>query len=299
MLRIHFTSEDLLRTTVSPRNPLWDVVLGFHRHRLDRRHPAVAVLLALSPAPDLLTPDEGTAGLDEGLQALQRTPPARIRAELARLGPLPSWTAPLARGEQQAVDRLAAMLRFLHNALVAPHASAIGESVTADRARRARDLVDGGVHGLLANLGPYACWDQPVLSVEHPESRDLHLNGRGLRLVPSFFCRRPRTLTDPDLPPVLVHPISTADRWVGAAPGGLNALLGPTRSAVLLSARSSASTTELARRVGTSPASVSRHTGVLRAAGLLRTARQGARTVHSLTRLGESLVGGRAADRAP
>ncbi|MEV0678760.1 winged helix-turn-helix domain-containing protein [Actinosynnema sp. NPDC050436] len=313
MLRVIFTTDDLVRTTVAPSaDPLWEVVLGgcrlrdrdrpsaFHewalevRATLDSRSPAVRVLHLLAPAPDLLTPPEAADGLEEGLAALRATPGSRVRAELRRFGPMPEWMKPLCNGDRRALGVLADMIRQLHSRLVAPYSEVIRESVNADRARRARDLVDGGVHGLLAGLGPYARWQPPVLEVDHPQDRELLLRGRGLRLVPSYFGRgRPCTLDDPAAPPVLVYPLEDTDRWRGAETRSLDALLGPTRSAVLECARTGAGTTELARRVGTSPASVSRHTGVLRAAGLLRTSRYGTQTVHSLTVLGESLLAGR------
>ncbi|MFC6094185.1 ArsR/SmtB family transcription factor [Saccharothrix lopnurensis] len=311
MLRIHFTIDDLVRTTVAPTaDPLWEVVLAgdrlrdhvqprvFHdwvnavRKRLDRRDPAPRLLHVLAPVSDLLTPPESADGLEAGLAALRATPPHRLAAELGRLGPLPAWVDPLLGGPRGPAV-LADVVRHLYSVLVEPHAEVVRESVNADRARRARDLVDAGVPGLLAGLRPHARWDGSVLEVDSPQDRDLHPRGRGLRLVPSYFARRPGTPADPDLPPVLVYPISDADRWTGAAPGGLDELLGPTRSAVLECARTGAGTTELARRVGTSPASVSRHTGVLRGAGLIRTTRHGTRTVHSLTTLGEALVTGR------
>ncbi|MCS7483324.1 ArsR/SmtB family transcription factor [Umezawaea endophytica] len=300
-----------MRTTVAPTaDPLWEVVLAgcrlrdrVHpplfrgwvnavRKRFDRRDPAPHLLHVLAPVPDLLTPPESADGLEAGLEALRATPPHRLTAELERLRPLPAWVDPLLDGARGPTV-LAEVLRHLHSVLVEPHAEVVRESVNADRARRARDLVDAGVHGLLAGLRPHARWNGSVLEVDFPQHRDLRLRGRGLRLVPSYFGRLPGTFTDPDLPPVLVYPILDADRWTGTAPSGLDELLGTTRHAVLECARIGAGTIELARRVGTSPASVSRHTGVLRGAGLLRTTRHGARTVHSLTTLGEALVNGR------
>lgn len=311
MLRLHFTTDDLVRTTVAPTaDPLWEVVLAGHRlrdrvhppvfhgwldavrNRLDRRDPAPRLLHLLAPVSELLVPPESAGGLEAGLAALCATPPHRLAAVLDRLRPLPAWADPLLSGPRGPTV-LADLLRHLHSVLVEPHAEAVQESVTADRARRARDLVDAGVNGLLAGLRPHARWDGSTLEVDTPHDLDLHLRGRGLRLVPSYFGRLPGTLTDPELPPVLVYPISDADRWTATAPSGLDELLGPTRRAVLECARTGTGTTELARRVGTSPASVSRHTGVLRGAGLLRTTRHGARTVHSLTTLGEALVSGR------
>ncbi|MFI9012064.1 ArsR/SmtB family transcription factor [Actinosynnema sp. NPDC053489] len=311
MLRIHFTIDDLVRTTVAPTaDPLWEVLLAGERLRdrvhppvfrgwvnavrrtLDRHDPAPRLLHLLAPAPHLLTPPESADGLEAGLAALRATSPHRLAAELERLGPLPAWVHRVLGGPRGPAV-LADVLRHLHSVLVEPHAEVVRESVNADRARRARDLVDAGVHGLLAGLRPHARWDGSVLEVDSPHDRDVSLRGRGLRLVPTYFGVRPGTRLGPDRPPVLVHPISDADRWTGAEPGALDELLGPTRRAVLECARTGAGTTELAHRVGTSPASVSRHTGVLRGAGLLRTTRHGARTVHSLTTLGEALVTGR------
>ncbi|QFZ21496.1 ArsR/SmtB family transcription factor [Saccharothrix syringae] len=312
MLRIFFTTEDLVCTTVAPTSdPLWDVLLASRRlaerdqspvfakwsyavrRAIDHRDPALRLLHVLRPCPDFLLPAESARGLEAGLAAVRATPRHRVRAELACLAPLPGWVEPLARGDDAALGAVADMLRRLHSVLVEPFADVIRESVNADRARRARDLVDDGVHGLLAGLGGGAHWRPPVLEVDHPVDREVRLGGRGLRLVPSYFARhRPGALTDPSLPPVLVHPIDDTDRWAGSVPKSLDALLGPTRSAVLECARTGVGTVELARRVGTSPASVSRHTCVLRDAGLLRTTRYGKRAVHSLTELGESLLEG-------
>ncbi|MFG2311523.1 winged helix-turn-helix domain-containing protein [Streptomyces sp. NPDC048566] len=49
----------------------------------------------------------------------------------------------------------------------------------------------------------------------------------------------------------------------------------------------------LADRAGVSAATASEHAGVLRAAGLITTVRDGSRVVHALTPLGEALLGGR------
>jgi len=315
VLHIHFTDEDLARTVVAPTaDPLWELVLSRFRlsehnpafqpwsravrGRIGRHGPAVRALQVLTPEgpyfPDQLTPPEGADGLEAGLAAIRATPAERVAAEFACMGRLPKWAAPLARGDAATVEVLVKALRALHGILVAPFFEVIQESVDADRARRARDLLNGGVHGLLSGFTPFARWEPPVLEIDYPVSRDLHLAGRGIRLVPSYFCHgRAISLADSKLPPVLVYPISDTDRWTGVAADGLEALLGATRSAVLTGARAGAGTTELARRVGTSAASVSRHTAVLRAAGLLRTARHGTRTEHSLTPLGESLIAGR------
>jgi DNA-binding transcriptional ArsR family regulator len=162
----------------------------------------------------------------------------------------------------------------------------------ADRAYRARTLLDGGVHGLLSSLRPLMQWRPPVLEVQYPVHRDLHLDGRGLRLGPSYFCRSlPVALADPDLPPTLVYPVHHDDGWRHQPAGSaLTALLGATRYAVLAAIGHGASTTELAGRLGVAPSSVSRHTSALRQAGILTTHRHGPSVLHTITPVGAALL---------
>ncbi len=50
-----------------------------------------------------------------------------------------------------------------------------------------------------------------VLQVLDLNDRDLYLDGRGIELQPSAFCRQvPTKLRDPELKPVLVYPIQHA-----------------------------------------------------------------------------------------
>ncbi|UUU32420.1 helix-turn-helix domain-containing protein [Streptomyces sp. CA-210063] len=129
---------------------------------------------------------------------------------------------------------------------------------------------------------------------------DLYLGGRGLRIIPSFFCwPGPIVLKDGSLPPVLVHPVTHDPRWLApappAAPGthqALAALLGRARAAVLEEVAEGRTTSELAGRVGLSPATVSHHVAVLRESGLLTSRRIGGAVLHTLTGLGADLLEG-------
>lgn len=317
MLRIHFTSEDLARTRIAAGvNPFWEMV--FSRYRLAERHrPAalkpwldrvravprgmrsgVAVLSALTPLgpyfPDFVTPPEGLAGLDAGAEAILRTPRRRVEHELGRLAawsPVPSWTRRLADGEDETRTRVVAALRSYHATAIAPHADLIEARVTAERARRQRDLAGGGAEGVLRGMAPLMRWSPPVLELPYPVERDLHLHGRGLVLVPSYFCRRRAVaLANPDLPPTLAYPIDQTSYWQAATGTALADLLGVTRATVLTSIETGATTTTLARRVLTSPGSASRHTQVLREAGLIATNRRGTAVWHTLTPLGAALL---------
>lgn len=191
------------------------------------------------------------------------------------------------------------VLRSYHRAAIVPYWPQIQARVEADRAVRGRALLDGGAAELLGSLPPVLRWRAPILEADYPVDRELHLNGRGLLLQPSFFCRgTPVVYRDPSLPPVLVYPVGhTPDPAFGETGGAslapsLGKLVGHTRSAVLQAIRFGCTTSELARRAGVSLASASQHAAVLREAGLVLTLRHGNAVLHTLTPLGAALLRG-------
>ncbi|WP_233219680.1 helix-turn-helix transcriptional regulator [Micromonospora sp. RP3T] len=324
MLKIIFSSEDILRTRVAPAaDPLWELVLSLHLLQGRGRDPmmttwrrAVAqglradnsaehyrLLLALNPPrgyfPDFLTPSASKDGIEAGLEAVRGTPRGMLRRDLTMLAaetPLPSSATALARGEPEVLQNLTDTMARYQSLAVTPYWARVQAAVEADRARRARAMLDGGAEGLLASLRPAMRWGGGVLEVlDYPDSRELHLDGRGLLLVPSFFCSRtPVALVDPTLPPVLVYPV---DRLGGLTPGNgagqseaLAALLGRTRAAVLQVADEGCTTGEMARRLRISAAAASQHTTVLRNAGLLVSHRDRNTVLHTLTPLGRAVL---------
>jgi DNA-binding transcriptional ArsR family regulator len=324
VLRIHFTEDDLARTSVANTpDPFWEVLFSSfrfrdvdqrpelaawaHQVRTDRGRaarlgPGIRLLSALGPKgpyiPDFLTPAEGRDGLDAGLEAIMSTPRTRLRSELGRLaqrGPLPDWVRPLSEGDVGFLRRLTTELSTYHDSAIAPFQDLMQRGVDADRARRAPIVAEHGIEGLFASMRSGVRWRSPVLEVEYRTDKDLYLNGRGLRIVPSFFSRGTAdSLADTSLTPILIFPIEQDGQWAELTPAGgrrsLDALMGETRAAVLDAVGTGATTTELARRLGTSLASISRHTGVLRNAGLITTHRHGAAVVHALTPLGVALL---------
>ncbi|MFU8870555.1 winged helix-turn-helix domain-containing protein [Micromonospora sp. SL4-19] len=333
MLKVIFSSEDILRTRVaSAADPVWELVLSLHLLQGRRHDPLLTewrrtvartlrmesenaaerfrLLLALNPPrgyfPDFLTPYASKEGFEAGLEAVRGMPVGLLRRDLTRLAgenALPGSAAALARGEPEVLHHLTDSMARYHSLAVTPFWSRIQAAVEADRARRARAMLDGGAEGLLASFRPSMRWADGVLEVlDYPDSRDLHLDGRGLLLVPSFFCARtPVALLDPALPPVLVYPV---DRLGGleAKPGSgtgrgqdggrdaVAALLGRTRAAVLEAADDGCTTSELARRLRISAAAASQHTTVLRNAGLLVSHRDRNRVLHTLTPLGRAVL---------
>jgi DNA-binding transcriptional ArsR family regulator len=325
VLRIHFTPHDLQRVRIARQpDPLWELVCSVCRlqtrqgpldfgvwrrtaqHHLRADRPATAalpLLRTLIPAagyiPDFLTPVPAGGELSAALDLVRGTPRDRLATELARLAgnrPGAPAAADTAAG-RGGLRPLTTALAAYHRAAVAPYWSHIRAAVGHDVALRARALMEGGTQALLNGLRPMAEWKAPVLEVDYPVDRDLHLGGRGLLLVPSYFCwRRPTGLADPDLPPVLVYPIAKdpldAVSGPDAARGGLARLLGRTRAAVLdeVARADGRTTSEVATAVNVSLPSVSYQIGVLRDSGLIATRRAGRYALHTVTPLGLRLL---------
>ena len=225
VLRIHFTDEDLARTRIAAGpDPMWETVLSlfrvrwsdapliFNRWRADAAtrydRSALRILMTLVPPgnfADFLTPADGGLGLDAGIEAVLSTPRSRLRGNVESLGngrmALPSWARLLAAGDVPTLKHVGRAVRAHHDAVIAPYWSDARAHVEADRAKRARAFVQGGCEAMLNSFRPMMRWEPPILEVDFSVDRELHLNGRGLLMIPSYFSwNSPDTLMDPDLP---------------------------------------------------------------------------------------------------
>ncbi|MFI1932231.1 MarR family transcriptional regulator [Streptomyces sp. NPDC020330] len=328
MLRIHFSEVDLARTRLAAGpDPLWEIAASLHRlqsrkgrwayagwHRAAReqlREKGLerlvrGVLLPLYPRaayfPDFLTPAQGAGGMAAGMESVLATTPHRVLQEMGILDRTigaPSWAGKLAGLEAR--KEFVGMLRAYYESVVVPHTEQVQARIEAERAARCRALLDGGVEGMLAGLGPLLRWRPPVLEVTYPkqaEDRDLYLSGRGLTLVPSYFnWGEPVAFADPELPPVLwyslLHESDASDSSGGSAdaPGQpLTTLLGRARAIALCAVSAGATTGEIARAAGVSASSASRHATALRDAGLVTSVRSGPTVLHTLTPAGASVI---------
>ncbi|MCU4748354.1 MULTISPECIES: ArsR/SmtB family transcription factor [Streptomyces] len=318
MLRIHFTAEDLGRTRMAGGPlPMWETVLSLHRLQRGDGGPllkqwrrsvcpglprAWKPLAALVPPqgyfPDFLTPPQ--AAPDEALDRILHTPRAELVRDMSALAqertPSP-WLRDLGEGRTPALTALGTAVTAYHRTAIAPYWDAILAQARHSRTRAAEAALGEGTTGMLTSLPLPAHWRGRVLEISYPVEQDLHLEGRGLLLVPSFFCLRTGvTLLHNEDTPVLVYPVEhhVPDDVPQRSPDdrrqALAALLGHARAAVLEALQDGGTTTELARRAGVLPSSASQHTSVLRNAGLVRSVRRGRAVVHSLTPLGATLL---------
>jgi DNA-binding transcriptional ArsR family regulator len=150
-------------------------------------------------------------------------------------------------------------------------------------------------------LHPKLNWTPPVLEISNDQECDVYLGGRGLLLCPSLFlfsklCVVIESERKTGLP-TLVYPAPVDTGSLAPRSGleeidgqALGALIGRTRAAALQVLTDSCTTSELAERLGISPAAASQHATVLRKAGLITTFRNRNTVWHSVTSLGVALL---------
>lgn len=316
MLRIHFSDADLRRTRFAARSePLWETMLGVYalgRGRVPapirnwrmqarpRLNPGMRPLLSLF-SPDGLFPDflvPGVSGMRDGLAALDETPAEAIQTQLVPFlpanTPRSGYHNDLLAGVQRARRELRAAVTMVHQSLIAPVSGAIERRMEADLAVRSHTVFDRGIGAALGSLHPKLIWQAPLLTCTTPcgESpvNEVVLGGRGIVLYPTAFTALGLLVDQPDRTPILFYPALDNGYDDQPDPAALADLFGRTRAEVLAAVGFGASTTELARRTGISPASASEHAAVLRRSGLVETRRAGQSAVHTLTPLARKLL---------
>ncbi|WP_461157343.1 ArsR/SmtB family transcription factor [Saccharopolyspora tripterygii] len=321
-LRLVFNRDDLARVRLAESpDPMWELVLSSHLAREQRvpqhylpwlrraRQRAgsseqaqdwLRTLFTLVPPqggfPDFLTPAPTTTHHEEGCERIACTARSRLRADLGAVfadRDVPSWVRSLADGDRDALHSVVGAVRGAHDALIAPQWHQIRRTVATDRESRLDALARGGVHELLAGTPTVTGWNGTVLETAYPSTRTVDLAGRGLTLVPSYFCvGTPVTWIDPELPPVLIYPAAPVpEPGEPSSPSPrLVALLGRTRAECLVALSSPRTTSDLAASLGCSVGTASKQAAVLRESGLISSDRRGGAVLHSLTRLGAALL---------
>jgi DNA-binding transcriptional ArsR family regulator len=311
MLRIHLTAEDLLATRFASRPaPLAEVGLAvamirrqdpvfaaWRRSAAAQFPPAARPLLELIPASATgpLFLDPITASLAEGLELVQAAPASFAAGELRRVcatRPPTPWLRQLAARDRETWRDLDLALRLAHRHLIEDAWRRVLSGFQAELAWRSRLIAERGVQAALSTLHPGITWSGTVMQIEAPDELDIHPGGAGVTLLPStLWTGRPLIGDHPDGSALIVYPAMTPLPLIDeATKDPLAGLLGRTRAAVLELSFKEHTTTELARELGISAATVSDHTKALRAAGLIITTRAGKAVLHSVTPLGDRLL---------
>ncbi|MFD4526785.1 helix-turn-helix domain-containing protein [Streptomyces sp. NPDC058470] len=318
-----FSASDLaqMRFAVSP---MWEVGTSFkllnsgsahpvHRPWAEQVRPRVASagldrgwLAELIPpsgyVPDFLNP--AAAGpaptLAVELAGILASPAVRVRRELDRLGQEQGRLGPRSRTlyaePRSLLVRVAEEIRTYWELALAPYWARIRTVLDADIFHRARQVAEHGTGHLFNDLHPSLSWDDDALRLARRQGTlSRQTAGAGLLLIPSAFTGPgPLTRVTPPEPPQLAYPA----RGVGAlweprpftGTDAVAAVLGRSRTMLLSELETPASTTELARRTGLSPAGASQNLTALRDAGLVSAHRAGRSVLYARTAAAESVL---------
>ena len=247
----------------------------------------------LLPPPDVRLPELG-----HELRRIKTTSHARVREELSTLNVDTPRTRRLAEHPREGLRDTAEALAACHRELIAPHWTRMQRLLEADIGYRAGLLAAGGVERLFADLHDEVVFDDGDLVVHRsrpPYDRPaVRLGGNGLILCPSVFCwPRVTAGTRPVAAGTLRYPArGVATLWERPEPASdaLAALVGRTRANLLMTLAQPATTADLATRLGVTAGAISQHLGVLRAAGLVSTSRDGRVVLHLRTERAEVLT---------
>jgi DNA-binding transcriptional ArsR family regulator len=249
--------------------------------------PLLAALPCRGYVPDFLTPPPRTSrpSLRSQLAEIRATDPAQVPRELYRCRetvddePYRRLLTCLLTDPQRARDLLAPRLAMRWASLVAPHCVRIRALLDRDVEERSRALTRHGLRRVLDELHPKLRWTTPGPSLADRDDGTVHVDGRGLLLMPSAYLwpHVASTVEEPWLPAIIYPATGIAGLWQAPAapPGALSRLLGRTRALVLSALDQPISTTALAAVTELSPAGVSHHLLALRDAGLVGAARHG------------------------
>ncbi|MGH3230933.1 MAG: ArsR/SmtB family transcription factor [Streptosporangiaceae bacterium] len=327
MVRVNFTADDLARTRFSTAPaPMMETELAWlelRRAGIARRRARIrpwqrearrALPAAARPLLDLLGPhppwptfiDSPAADFDEALDFVRATPRSQLRQDMAdswacRPGRPPGWLRNLADGDAEALEVVVCALRAFHDAVITPRWNSVVSSYHADIAQRMPVLAAGGHEALFGTLHEELRWRDDGLD-RRGLDWEWKLDGNGILLMPSAFWSGTPLFVMGDgvrLGNALIYPAQPNGQPADPGEGGaadtrndrLAALLGPTRAAVLRALAEPRGTAGLAHTVGISQASASEHAKVLRDAYLIETRREGRSVRHSLTPLGNAMLG--------
>jgi DNA-binding transcriptional ArsR family regulator len=294
------TAASIRALTIGPKAAIHRPWIADARPRLADLPIATLVAVAghLNTLPDFLYPTitRHSADIEEQLEVVSRLGADDIAAGLSHATPNRHLCALLSHGSD-AGKVLATDLGIYWRAAIAPYWTRITNTLEEDIGYRASQSFSIGLIRLLGDLHPLISVDQEKLRLDLPAHPDAHYPNAALTLVPCVFISPGLVLTHeiPGRFQILYAARGAARVWENLSEAKrdhrpLADLLGRTRSSVLIALSNPSSTTDLARELGQSPATVSQHLRVLRESGLATSWRVGRVVLYRQTPLAESLI---------
>lgn len=314
MLRIHCTTDDLLRVTVADQPlPLLELSLAIGMlQRLDahsvftpwRRRAGRALPRPAHPLHQLISPqgagplflDPPTLELEEGVDRIRSTSPTQAGAELRAMvsfdRPFTPWVRGLASQDREAWQILEQSVRTNYASVITAAWPRIQAGFRAENAWRARILAQQGVLATLTGLSPSTRLNGLTLEADLARDLDITLDGKGIVLQPSLFWDELLATFHSDGRLILIYPAVTPLplRDALSPDDPLAVLLGSTRAQALRVLVHQHTTSDLAQELDVTPAAASMQAKTLRGAGLIVSQREGKAMWHWCTSLGLDLL---------
>lgn len=319
MITIRLTIDELSRIRFA-FSPVWETVTSvralsnngsdsLHGPWLRRVRPIadgadLSLLSALIPPvsyiPDFLTPapPRRSTSFESGLAAIAATPHDLVVRELDKLRsehPHPVLDELIA-DPADALRRITAALRSYWHRAIEPDWPRMRALLQDDLAFRLEELAGGGVDRLFRNLHPSVRFTGDRIQIDRPFSCDgVPLPGQGVLLVPCVFTW-PAALSVTPAPhvPTITYPPRGLGRLWASRPGTdsspLAELVGRTRAAIVGHLDLPMTTTHLSHQLGVSAPTLSVHLGILKAAGVVGSRRDGKAVLYHRTPLGDHLL---------
>lgn len=305
LAKVRFTSDAVWETTSSLSLINHRAHFQLHRHL----HPRVPrdpdfdldLLLGLTRpdhfVPDLLGPAPVARPghpLDQ-IARLALTADEVLESDLRVLRELLPGSRAARMGGRELAERTAEAMAAYWLAVLEPLWERLDAITGADIAHRSVALASDGLERALDELHPDVTWAGDGLTLALGQGQvTLPSTGHGLWLLPLVFRGTGVMLADTSTPPVIAYGARGAgqlwERPVESIVGGLDALIGRSRAAVLARLDIPRSTTALAAALSLSPGAVSQHLAVLVSAGLCSSRRDGRRVLYSRTPRAEVLL---------
>lgn len=282
-----------------------------HQGWFEAARPAIKkqdneVLQAVLPARGdlahvfLLGARDATTTINDQLRMVAEYPPDRLTAELGQIwqGVEPPPAVPrLLAAKAAGMRQLAELLGAFWTAAIEPYWHRMRALLDADVAYRASRMTEGGIAAMVSDLHPALAPADTAFEVRSSCSTEYDLTGQGLLLVPSVFAW-PWLYIDvghPDPPSLTYGARGVGTLWETSTPrevedDALTAMLGRSRAAILENLAVPRTTTDLARKLGQSPATTSAHLAILRRCGMVTSWPAGRRVFYQRTPLATSVM---------
>jgi DNA-binding transcriptional ArsR family regulator len=252
--------------------------------------------LIITPPLDL----NGGNTIEHQLQLFADWPPHLLRSELEDVWqglPMPAAARQVIADGPAGARRVAIALGAYWNAAIAPHWDQMRAVLDADIAYRAQQVTLGGICALLKDLHPQLQLHESTIRIHKTDHQKFDLEGNGLLLVPCVFMGSCLMFDPGSLgPPAIDYsPRGLGAVWDnnGTTVGDgdpLTALIGQSRTAILRIAELPRTTTDLARELSLSGATISVHLSILKRCGMVTSWRSGRRVLYQRTPLAASIL---------